>query len=264
MSRPDSKAGGWCRKSRWVRANFAVALVEFPLYFPTSWMGFTQVVPISDHFVFSKRVMTKWSWKRRWQTMFTPVSFWIKLIIVMIIVLREVINTFLLIIIFFYFFFFFVNMTFIVTRILMVALSFVCPRIGVLRTQELNTHPLRTQSSKVLPLKPGIGQNIAMHASFTARNVFFVLISTFPVHSPSFFQSLSWVSPVLCRFLCRPAEYNKSLCSLSQMIVAGSRADYPQNINRLQNMTYCSDLCVEKSCCSEKDFFCSMICKQNN
>ena len=40
--------------------------------------------------------------------------------------------------------------------------------------------------TNVLPLKLGVGQNIAMHASPTARNYFLVLISTFPVHSPSF------------------------------------------------------------------------------
>ena len=38
----------------------------------------------------------------------------------------------------------------------------------------------------VLPLKPGVGQNTATHASPTAGNVFLVLISTFPVHSSSF------------------------------------------------------------------------------
>ena len=38
--------------------------------------------------------------------------------------------------------------------------------------------------TNVLRLKPGVGQNIAMHASPTARNFFLGLISTFPVHSP--------------------------------------------------------------------------------
>ena len=36
----------------------------------------------------------------------------------------------------------------------------------------------------VLPLKPGVGQNIAMYALLTARNFFHVLISTSHVHSP--------------------------------------------------------------------------------
>ena len=37
----------------------------------------------------------------------------------------------------------------------------------------------------VLPLKPGVGQNIALLASPTARNSFLVLISTFSAHTPS-------------------------------------------------------------------------------
>ena len=41
--------------------------------------------------------------------------------------------------------------------------------------------------ANVLPLKPGVDENIAMHALPTARNFFFVLILTFPVDSPSFF-----------------------------------------------------------------------------
>ena len=45
-------------------------------------------------------------------------------------------------------------------------------RSGGLRTQKLKSHPLRAQSLKVLPLKPGIGQYIAMHATFTARDFF--------------------------------------------------------------------------------------------
>ena len=43
--------------------------------------------------------------------------------------------------------------------------------------------------TSVLPLKPGEGQNIARHASPTARSSFLVLISSFPVHSPSFFPN---------------------------------------------------------------------------
>ena len=54
-------------------------------------------------------------------------------------------------------------------------------RSGVLRTQKLKTHLFGTQGSKVFPF--GVGQNIAMHASSTARDFFFELISTFPVHS---------------------------------------------------------------------------------
>ena len=44
--------------------------------------------------------------------------------------------------------------------------------------------------SKVFSVKPGIGQNIAMHASPAARNVFLVLISTFlSIHLPIYSKS---------------------------------------------------------------------------
>ena len=42
-----------------------------------------------------------------------------------------------------------------------------------LRTQKLKSHLLRTQNLKVLPLKPGVGQYIAIHATLTARDFFF-------------------------------------------------------------------------------------------
>ena len=45
------------------------------------------------------------------------------------------------------------------------------------------------EMTDVLPLNPGVGQNIATHASLIARNFFLVLISTFLVHSPSFFPN---------------------------------------------------------------------------
>ena len=37
----------------------------------------------------------------------------------------------------------------------------------------------KPELTNVLPLKSGVGQNIAMHASPTARNFFLTLISTF-------------------------------------------------------------------------------------
>ena len=63
-------------------------------------------------------------------------------------------------------------------------------RSGELRTQKLKSRLVRTQSLNVPPLKPGVGQYIAVHATLTARNFF--LISNLPVHSPAFcFQNLS-------------------------------------------------------------------------
>ena len=58
-------------------------------------------------------------------------------------------------------------------------------RGGERRTQKLKSHLVRTQSLNVLPLKPGVGEYIAIHATLTARD-FFLLISTLPVHSPAF------------------------------------------------------------------------------
>ena len=83
-------------------------------------------------------------------------------------------------------------------------LTFTFSRSGELRTQKLKSHLVRTQSFNVLPLKPGVGQYIAIHATLTTRN--FVLISTLPVHLPAFFSPKHlpifflrwlWLTPVL-------------------------------------------------------------------
>ena len=44
------------------------------------------------------------------------------------------------------------------------------PRSGELRTQKLKSHLVRIQSINVLPLKYGVGQCIAIHATLTARD----------------------------------------------------------------------------------------------
>ena len=83
------------------------------------------------------------------------------------------------------------------------------PRSRELRTQKLKSHRVRTQSLNVLPLKAGVGQNIAIHATLTARDFFFAYFypsgpftCIFSQTSPDF--------PVLAVpdkwFLCRPAE----------------------------------------------------------
>ena len=46
------------------------------------------------------------------------------------------------------------------------------PRSGELRTQKLKCHLVRTQSLNVFPFKHGVGQYIAIHATFTARDFF--------------------------------------------------------------------------------------------
>ena len=45
-------------------------------------------------------------------------------------------------------------------------------RSGEMRTQKLKSHLVRTQSLNVLPLKPGVGQYMAIHATLTARDFF--------------------------------------------------------------------------------------------
>ena len=49
---------------------------------------------------------------------------------------------------------------------------------------------MRPQSLNVLPLKPGVDQYIAIHATLAAKD-FSLLISTLPVHSPAFFSKIS-------------------------------------------------------------------------
>ena len=56
-------------------------------------------------------------------------------------------------------------------------------RSRVLRTQKYVPSVENQELTNVHPLKPGVGQNIAMHASLTARIFFLVPISTFSVRS---------------------------------------------------------------------------------
>ena len=83
------------------------------------------------------------------------------------------------------------------------------PRSGKLRTQKLNSHLVRTQSLNVLPLKPGVSQYIAIHATLTAMDFFLAYF----YHSGPFtciFPKPLPIFPVLAVantwFLCRPAE----------------------------------------------------------
>ena len=68
------------------------------------------------------------------------------------------------------------------------------PRSGELRTKKLKSHLMKTQSLKVLPLKAGVGQYLAMHATLTARDFFLAnfypsgpFTSIFSKTSPKFF-----------------------------------------------------------------------------
>ena len=57
--------------------------------------------------------------------------------------------------------------------------------LGLLRTQKLKTHLLRTQSSTVLSLKPGVGQYVAMLCLLSGISS--LLILTVSAYSPAFF-----------------------------------------------------------------------------
>ena len=51
-------------------------------------------------------------------------------------------------------------------------LTYIIPRSWELPTHKLKSNLMRTQILQVLPLKPGVGQYIAMHATLTARDFF--------------------------------------------------------------------------------------------
>ena len=93
------------------------------------------------------------------------------------------------------------------------------------------------------PFKPIVGQNIALHASYTARYFFFEPISTFQVQSPSLFPKKPSPGFFLCQlWLTRVAVWarrllNRSPCSsLSQTTDAGSRVERP----RSKHVTNCA------------------------
>ena len=69
------------------------------------------------------------------------------------------------------------------------------PCSGELQTQKLKSHLERTRSLNILPLKPVVGQYIAIRAMLTARDFF--LVSSYPSGpSPSFFLCWLWLMPV--------------------------------------------------------------------
>ena len=70
-------------------------------------------------------------------------------------------------------------------------------RSGEQRTQKLKSHLVRTQSLNVLPLNPGVGQSIAIHATLIAEDFFlahFYPIQAIHLH---FSQNLSRFFPAL-------------------------------------------------------------------
>ena len=71
------------------------------------------------------------------------------------------------------------------------------PRSGELRTQKLKSYLVRTQRLNVLTLQPGVGQYIAIHGTFTARDLFLAYFYPSGTFTCIFFQNLSRFLPVL-------------------------------------------------------------------
>ena len=114
--------------------------------------------------------------------------------------------------------------------------SLIAPRSGELRTQKLKSYLVRTQSLNVLPLKPGVGQFIAMLRLLPGISS--LLISTLLVHSPAFFFQN------IFRFLLCWLWLTHGSCvgpqnKIGHPVGCRSRVGCPRNINRLskQNMT---------------------------
>ena len=102
-----------------------------------------------------------------------------------------------------------VRLLIVVFVVVLLLLLLLLSRSGELRTQKLKSHLVRTQSLNVLPLKPGVGQYIAIHATLTARDLFLAYI--YPCGPfTCIFSKLLPIFPVLdvanTWFLCRPAE----------------------------------------------------------
>ena len=107
------------------------------------------------------------------------------------------------------------------------------PRSGELRTPKLKSHLMITQSLNVVPLMPGVGQYIAIHATLTSRNFFIAyfypsspFICIFSKTSPDFFLRWLWLTPV-------PVQARR--IKKVTLLDAGSHVECPRNINRLKS-----------------------------
>ena len=117
------------------------------------------------------------------------------------------------------------------------------------RRSERKTHLLRTQSSEVLPLKPGVDQFLAMQASPTATDFFLAnfyppgpFTCIFSKTSPKFFPVLAVANTVSC---VDPGQRIKQTILLTT-VDAGSRVEWPRNINRLMTVLLCFWVCILK------------------
>ena len=89
------------------------------------------------------------------------------------------------------------------------AVDWIRSRGGELQTQKLKSHLVRIQSLYILPLKPGVGQYIAIHATLTARDFFlayFYPSGPFTCILPKPLPTFPVLAMANTWFLCRPAE----------------------------------------------------------
>ena len=89
------------------------------------------------------------------------------------------------------------------------------------------SHSSPTLSLKVLPLKPGVGKCIVMHATLTARDLFLTYFYPSGPCTSIFFQNLSWFFPAFA-----VADTGSCVDPQNKMLDAGSLAECPRNINR--------------------------------
>ena len=108
----------------------------------------------------------------------------------------------------------------------MVEVLLVLSRSGELRTQILKSHLVRTQSCNVLPLKPGVGQYIAIHATLPC------LFLPFRSSHLHFFQNLSRFFSVLA--LASTGSCVGPQNKIGHLPEAGSCVECLRKINRLE------------------------------
>ena len=72
--------------------------------------------------------------------------------------------------------------------------------------QKLKSHLMRIQSLNVIPLKPGVGQYIAIHATLNARDLFLAYFYPSGPFTCIFSKPSLDVANSNTWFLCRPAE----------------------------------------------------------
>ena len=113
-------------------------------------------------------------------------------------------------------------------------------RRGELQTQKLKSHLLRTQCSKVLPVKSGAGPSITMHATPTVRDFFpanfypsgpFTYI--FSETSPKFFLCLLWLTPVQATYI------DLNIWDLPKIPPRGQRRSETRTRRNSYRLTHC-------------------------